>query len=292
MNNSETRNVATYLLAVSILSLALAIIYFTIEVRNVSKQIPAVLTAVETTSKEIEPAIKHVGEIKDMIAPVLEEWTQTRKQIPLILDEVAKIREQVPPILKEVEATRQHIPGIVDATNNAATAVTKAAKEIEATRPLVPQILNEVEKTRKFIPAQLDRAERMIADARAAGQQASEGAVTGVITGIFKAPFKLVGNIGKKLGLSGEEMRGLTEEDLQIMHEASKFLATARVDDAQAWKNPATGANGTITLLNIFQKDGKECRKGGFEIWKQGKTRVAKEVSFCQDSQGVWEPIE
>ena len=290
MNNFETRNLATYLLAFSILLLALAIIYFTIEVRDISKQIPAVLTAVETTSKEVAPVIQHIGAIKDMIAPVLAEWTETRKQIPLILEEAANIREQVPPILKEVEAARQHVPGIVDATNNAAGAVSKAAKEIEASRPLVPQILSEAEKIREFIPTQLDRADRMLAEARSAGREASEGAVTGVITGIFKAPFKIVGNIGKTLGFTGAEMQGLTDEDLQILQEASRNLASAKVNESKEWDNPDTGTHGTVILLDVYQKDRKECRKARFEIWKKGKSKIVKEAGFCQNPQGVWEP--
>lgn len=298
MEKSDARNLATYLLALSVFSLAVAIIYFTIEVRNVSKQIPAILGAVEQTSNSIEPVLGQVSEIKDLIPPVLNEWTETRKQIPLILDEVkatrelvppvldevTKIREQVPPILKEVEATRQELPAILDTSN-------KAIKEVAAVRATVPGILDEVKKTRELVPPTLDRVDRMIGDARSAGRKASEGAVTGVITGIFAAPFRLVGNIGKSLGLSSAEMQGLTDEDLEILNDAARNLASKSVNEVTTWKNPNTGSYGNIKLLKIFEQDNRECRTALFEVWKQGKTRIAKEATFCKNEQGTWDPL-
>jgi surface antigen/regulator of replication initiation timing len=298
MEKSDARQLATYLLAGSIFSLAVAIIYFTIEVRSVSQQIPAILSAVESTSKNIEPVLEQVGEIKDLIPPILNEWTETRKQVPLILDEVkatrelvppvldevAKVREQIPPVLKEVEAIREDLPAILDTSN-------KALKEVAAVRATVPSILEEVKKTREFIPPTLDRVEYMIADARVAGREASEGAVTGVITGIFTAPFRLVGNIGKSLGLSSAEMQGLTNEDMEIMNDAARNLASKSVNEVTTWKNPETGTYGNIKLLNIFEQNGRECRTALFEVWKQGKTKIAKEVSFCKNEQGSWDPL-
>lgn len=298
MEKSDARNLATYLLALSVFSLAIAIIYFTIEVRSVSKQIPTILGAVEQTSKSIEPVIEQVSEIKDLIPPILSEWTETRKQIPLILDEVkatrelvspvldevGKVREQIPPILKEVEATRQELPAILDTSN-------KAIKEVAAVRKTVPGILEEVKKTRELVPPTLDRVDRMIGDAAVAGRKASEGAVTGVITGIFTAPFRLVGNIGKSLGFSRAEMEGLTDDDMKILLEAAKNLSSKSVNEVTKWKNPDTGTHGNIKLLEIFDKDSRECRTALFEVWKQGQTKIAKEVAFCKNEGGSWDPV-
>ncbi|WP_455207030.1 hypothetical protein [Kaarinaea lacus] len=299
MEKTDLRQVATYVLALSIFTLALAIVYFTIEVRSVSKQIPAILSAVDKTSKDIEPVVQQVGEIRDLIPPILNEWTETRKQIPLILDEVkatrelvppvldevAKVREQVPSILKEVEATRQELPAILDTSN-------KAIKEVAAVRATVPDILSEVKKTRELVPPTLDRIDHMIADARVAGREASEGAVTGVFTGILMAPFKLVGNVGKSLKLSDDEREGITEEDFELLHEAAKSLAVKSVNETTRWKNPKTGTYGNIKLLKIFEKDDRECRTALFEIWKQGKNKIAKEVNFCKTEEGTWETIK
>ena len=48
-----TRNVASYLLALSVFSLAGALVYFTVEVTRISRQIPEILVSVEKTSKSI-----------------------------------------------------------------------------------------------------------------------------------------------------------------------------------------------------------------------------------------------
>ena len=298
MDKTDTRNLATYSLAASIFALAVAIIYFTIEVRSISKQIPVILSAVESTSKSVEPMIEQVGEIKELIPPILDEWTETRKQIPLILDEVkatrelvppvleevGKVREQIPSILHEVEATRQELPAILDTSN-------KAIKEVAAVRKTVPGILEEVKKTRELVPPTLDRVDRMIGDAAVAGRKASEGAVTGVITGIFAAPFRLVGNIGKSLGFSRAEMEGLTEDDIKILHEAAKNLPSKSVNEVTKWENPNTGTYGNIKLLKIFDKDSRECRTALFEVWKQGQTKIAKEATFCINEEGNWDPL-
>lgn len=285
MEKTVSQQIATYVLAFSILMLALAIIYFTIEVRSVSKQIPAILSTVDETGKNIEPIVQQVGEIKDMIPPILNEWTETRKQIPLVVDEVAKVREQIPPILKEVEATRQELPAILDTSNN-------AIKEVAAVRKTIPDILSEVKKTREMVPPTLDRVDQMIADASVAGRKASEGAVTGLFTGIITAPFRLMGNIGKSLGLTRAEMEGLTDEDMEIMYEAAKNLSSKSVNEVTKWKNPNTSTYGNIKLLNIFDKDGRECRKALFEVWKQGKDKISKQAAFCKNEEGKWETLQ
>ncbi len=98
--------------------------------------------------------------------------------------------------------------------------------------------------------------------------------------------------MSKKLHLTNEEMEGITEEDLEILRKAAQALATKSVNQTTSWKNPNTGTYGNITLLKIFDKNGRECRTGSFEIWKKGKTKIAKESSLCRNEDGTWDPVK
>ena len=292
MNN--TRNVASYLLALSIFSLAGALIYFTVEVTRISRQIPDILVRVEETSKTIEPVVKEVAEMRDLIPRILEQVEETRSAVPPILEEIRKTREQIPPILKEVEAMRKQIPDIIHTTDKASDAITAAAKEVAETRPLIPKILEEVEKTRVAIPLALDEAHEVIAEYGEAGKKASEGAVSGVITGIFTAPFTIVGGVGKSiLGLSATEDKDFTEDDVKLFEERGKeLLLSGKTGDVLSWESPETGSSRELTLIGIQVKDGRECRTLQLRALLHNKRHLKKDITFCKIDDNKWQVKE
>lgn len=94
MGSSE-RNTATYLLSLSLLCLASAIVYFTTEFSQFGKQIPETLDRVERTSKTIGPVIKEVGKVRDLVLPILSEVDKNRALVPKLLEESQNIRVMV-----------------------------------------------------------------------------------------------------------------------------------------------------------------------------------------------------
>lgn len=289
--SEKAKNLAWYVLAFSMFSLAIAIVYFTWQIGKISQQVPEVLDQIEQTSLKIEPMIKQVSEIKDLIPPLVSEVSEIRKQVPLILEEVKLSREQISPVIAEVKALREQLPVILQTVDKASEAVVLTANEIKATRPLVPTILAEVKTTREAIPGMLDRADELVLNVTKAGKKASEGAVSGVLTGIIRAPFEMVGNLGKKvLSFSNEEIKELTEKDLNLMQLAiHQVLSSEDINYSKKWHNKNSDITGQVTLLDVKNIDDRTCKTIHSKVVKSNKSFIDKELIACLNEQGSWE---
>ena len=304
----SARLLASYLLPLSLFSLAGAIAYFTYEVATVSKQIPDILLSINNTSEQVEPIIDEVSQIIDLVPAILKEVEETRKLIPPILKEVEQTRKMIPPILSEVEHTRKQIPAVLKesaairgelpavlaSANKASGAVADVAKQDEATRPLIPEVLKEVETTRESIPPMLDRADVLIEKARVAGKEASQGAVTGIFSGIIMAPFALVADAGRGItGMTKEEAKQLDKKDFELVEKATLYLLNNGAKGEQRkWKNTASGNRGILILTDIYSEGEYaeiDCRSLKLELYKKDKMIKEIDRSFCKDDNGKWD---
>jgi len=290
---SKLQVYATYLSAFSMLMLAAALVYFTIELVSITRQIPEILQTVESTSEKIGPVIEEIAEIRDLVPPILKEIEETRKVVKPAINEYAKTNEQIPRILDEVEATRKTLPKVLKTADNASHAVVTISKEIKATRPLVPKVLAEIEKTRESIPPMMDRADKLVANARDAGKEASEGAVSGMFSGILMAPFALVGDAGKKLvGSDDEAASKLTEKDYTAVETVSnELLELGKVGNEKTWQNKESGSSGTVKLVDINgdAEDDGECRTLRIVVKYKNDTIQDKNTVMCKGSNGKWD---
>ncbi len=306
--NDSPKQLASYLLSLSLFALAASIVYFTYEIAIVSKQIPDILVSINNTSERIEPVVAGVGEIVDLvppilkqveetrklIPPILKEVEQTRKMIPSILNEVTQTREQIPAVLKESKAIRGDLPAILKSADKASAAVDSVSKQVAATRPLIPKVIEEVKITRESIPAMMDRADVLIEKARVAGKEASQGAVTGFFKGIILAPFALVGDAGRSIvGLSESDAKQLNETDFNLIEEAVlDLLNNGSKGEQRQWKNPDNATRGVVSLTDIYEKDDfseAECRAMSLVLYKDGKEMQKTNRSFCKDDDGKWD---
>jgi len=304
---------AMYLSSLSMFALAAALVYFSIELVGVAKQIPGILTLVEHTSDKIDPVVDEVGEIRDIIPAILQEVEEVRKlvepaiaeyaitnaQIPRILDEIEATRKTVPEItttvddvLKEVAATRKTIPGVLKTVNAASDTGLVIAKEVEGVRGLVPDVLAEVKTTRESIPGMMADADKLIDKARVAGKEASRGAVTGIFSGIIMAPFDFVGGVGQTLiGVAEGEEDKFTEEDYALIKEAANVLLTlGKEGETERWNNPDSGSFGSMTLVGItedFEED-TECRSLEVHAENPDGETESKDITLCKDDTGEW----
>lgn len=295
---------STYLLSLSLFAIAAAMIYFTMEMATVSKQIPDILQSINTTSEKIGPVVHELADIVELVPEILNEVEETRKLIPPILEEVAlvrdevgKTREQIPAVLDEVAAVRKEMPAMLASADKASDSVVAISKEIKATRPLVPTVLKEVETTRESIPAMMDRADVLIEKARVAGKEASQGAVTGLFKGIITAPFVLLGDASSRLlGLSKENADKFTEEDFEIVKALSlELINTGAIGDKKQWDNPLSKNRGSVKLLDIYTDeealDDTEDSCRTLEIISFSKSVKISEVkrSLCMNDEGKWD---
>ena len=286
--------IASYLLALSLFALAASLAYFTYEMSGVSRQIPDILSSINNTSVVIEPVVDEVGEIIELLPPILKEVEETRKLVPPILSEIEHTRRQIPAVLNEVAAVRKELPEVLASADRASAAVVTVSKEVEATRPLIPQVLKEMETTRESIPGMMKEADVLIDKARAAGKEASQGAVTGLFKGIITAPFVLVGDAGRAIaGVSKEEAIAFSEEDFDKIEEASlNLLADGSEGDVIEWKNPQTGNRGTVELVLIYSKgefSEYECRTLRVKSFSKDREISNKQRSLCKNDEGKWD---
>ena len=305
------KQLASYLLSLSLFALAGSIVYFTYEMASVSKQIPDILVRIDNTTEKIEPIIEEVSEIVDLvppilkeveatrklIPPILKEVEQTRKMIPPILDEVAQTRAQIPAVLKESEAIRGDLPAVLASADKASAAVSDVAKQVEATRPLIPEVIKEIETTRESIPGMMNRADVLIEKARVAGKEASQGAVTGFFKGIILAPFALVGDAGRSIvGLSENEAKQFNETDYNLIEQVVlELLNKGKKGEQRQWENPDNRTRGVITLADIYEKDDfseLECRTLALKLFKDDEEMQDMNRSFCKDDEGKWDFAE
>lgn len=310
---SKPHLLAMYVSSFSMFALAAALVYFSVELVGVAKQIPDILKLVEHASDKIDPVVDEVAEIKEMIPsilleveeirklakPAIDEYAKTNAQIPRILDEIEATRKTLPEItatvddvLKEVAATRKTIPAVLKTVNEASDTGLVIAKEVEGVRGLVPDVLAEVKATRESIPGMMTDADKLIDKARVAGKEASRGAVTGIFSGIIMAPFDFVGDVGKSLiGVSDGEEDKFTAKDYELIKTtAQQLLHHGELDEKIAWQNEDSGSSGAVELLAItedFEDDG-ECRLLSFYAENADGELEKREVDLCQDEDGEW----
>jgi uncharacterized protein YoxC/surface antigen len=304
----SSRELSSYVLSASLFCLAGALVYFAYEASSISRQIPAILAAVEGTSNEIDPIVKEVAKITDqvplildevaevrkLVPPILDEVAETRKTIPSVLAEVEKTRLAIPPILGEVQQTRKDLPAVLKTVDTASQSVAMTAREMKAYRPLVPEALKQVELTREAINPALDRVDQLITKAESAGKQASKGAVTGLFTGILTLPFSIVGDVGKSVAGMGEASTKFSETDIQLFKQArNDMLKSGHLDESREWTNPDTGTKAKLTLMKIYESQNEECRTLKLETWDASKQKDNdKTANFCRDAQGVWKVVK
>lgn len=305
-NKSEKSSTTSKLLAISILSLAASLAWFTFELSRFIRQIPDILENVRQTSEQIEPVLDEVVEIRKLVKPVLVEVNtiseqipsillevkSIRESIPLILDETASIRKTLPPILDEAAAIRTQLPTILASADKATETITLVSAEVNAWQPIAKDALIQVEGIRKEVPIVLDRTEAMIGQARVAARDASSGAITGALGGLLSAPFRLVGNFGSSvLGLSSSEADDYSKEDIDKLKAHSiELLQNGVLGDSSKWENRETKRRAELTLQKIYQDDDdQQCREILIKSWLESTLTLEKAITACQNADGEWE---
>ncbi len=134
-------------IAFSIVCLALAIVYFAVQVHDFLTGFPEILVQMEKTAVEIGPVVNDIAETSRNIVPISEN-----------IDHVATV---APSVVKEVAAVRQDLPGLLAQTAGVLEA-------LDQTTRLLPDVLDEMRQTRTLVPDMLEelhRSRQVIAEA-------------------------------------------------------------------------------------------------------------------------------
>ncbi len=301
---SRSRIIATYVLSLALFSLAGAVVYFTVTVSTVRREIPGITESISHVSDKVESVIKEFDKVRDLVPPILHEVEQIRKQIPPILEETAairdlvppilheaeKVRAQIPPILKETAAIREQVPSVVEGVHKASAAIEMASKEVATSRPVVTDLTTQIETTTKAIPPMLDHAEQIVDKAEGIGKKAGRGAVTGVVTGIVTSPFALVDDIGKRLTGHNDQVAGqYSDTDYKLIEKTVLKLCHGHdIGTSLDWNNLDNSSHGTVTLKAVHDRGGRQCRTLTVKNMKGGKVLGKNEITACRQDSGKW----
>lgn len=322
INKPPVRNTATYFLAISLFCLAGSLVFFTSKISQVTNTIPDFVKGIEKSSTMVEPILKSINESTALLPVILEETKQIRELVPSMLDESRKVRETIPPaldeisktrqlvpvilqetalmrqqlasIVQEIQAERQQIPDILETVDKTCETMNSAIEELRLTRALIPPILDEIRITRESIPSMLQKAEHITTKARTTGQQAGEGAMTGIVTGLAKAPFKIIGDIGKSLVVVLDvDEEGIADEDRAIINKLMRpLLVSGSVGDSHAWANEKNDHKGIVTLTDIVTIDGNLCKMIHIETSLDDEVLMQKNITACMNNHSKWETLD
>lgn len=287
----EKRNLASYILSLSLLILAGAIVYFAYQISLVNVRIPEIIKTIDSTVEKMRPMVKELEKIRVQIPVIIDEVKEVRKLVPPILEEAASARMAIPPIMEESERIRASLPEVLQSLDQSSQALTYATKELQAYRPLVPELLKQVEKTRDSIDPTLDRLDQMIVKVEHSGELAGKGAGQGLIKGILTSPFRIIGGIGTTLfDLTGAEKKSFSmEESEELRRLGSELLAVGQVGSRKIWQSKTSNARGEFTIDRIYIQDDRICKSLLVNAWKNETLAVDRTFNLCQKMQGFWE---
>jgi hypothetical protein len=300
----KSRLFISLFLSFSLICLSAAIAYFSYGLIKTVNAAPALISHVEQIATLIDPVVAETQKITDLVPQIIAEVEMIRKQVlpilteveklrldlPVLLNEVEQVRNAIPSILDEVAKVRETIPGILDEVAKTRVLVPDLVIESQGYRALVPDVLAEVKETREIVMPAMERAETLIANARGAGKEASEGAVSGFFTGFIKAPFKILSGTADTL-FGGNNK--LTKEDIALLEETTKqVIDNGTINYRQQWHNNKSGAKGAVTLLNEATEIGRQCRMIRFEIETKTQQNYSNDANVCLNASNQWQVVK
>ncbi|WP_220720609.1 hypothetical protein [Agarivorans litoreus] len=264
------------LTALGLFTLAAAIVFFTLELRQLRIQLPSMLEQVDSTAQRVDPIVAQIVELQAFIPQIIEQSQGYQSlipevlsrvdaintQLPLIIDEVAAISQAIKPVLLQSEAWRGELPAILKRVDDTNTTVRATNEEIAKVVPQVPLILAESEALRVEIPEMIASADELVSKAEEAGKEASRGLVTGFVGGVLSSPFNVIGSMSdsttERLGF--EPLASFSVEDREQYQQAMmKLMEQPKQGAKQQWHSRSSGNRGVITIKALAMQGELQC---------------------------------
>ena len=299
----KARLLASTFFSLSLVCIAGSVTYFSYALIKTLDEAPALVEQIRNAVKDLDPITKEVENITVVLPGIVSEISLVREQIPLILAEVEalrlqlptffseleKTRETIPSILSEIEQVRLSIPSVVEEVANVRGQIPAIIIESQGYRDLVPDVLAEIEATRVMVSPTMARAEKLVADASVAGQQAGEGAVAGFFSGLIKTPFRMVSTAGNSIF---GHLKELSAKDVELLTATARdVINEGELAGSKTWHNKKSNASGSVTLLEEYKKNGQLCRVIGLEGVKDNVALVQEQHTACLSDKGKWEVV-
>ena len=268
MRMNIKKNFPSLIIALSLFSLSIAIVSFTLEVRNLAK----ILSPSQGNN------------IKDkelVIRDILSEVSEVRKLLPDILDQVEKTRSIIPTVLAEFKETRMALPGIHKSIDNVHSSINKFSEQV----PNISKEISQITKMEHNIPSHLDRIEDIIDEAKNLGKESSKGVVSGLLTGLLSLPLDFVS------GFIPDTTIKLSRTDNRLLREAAeKLLVVGKLNVVEYWENKASKNSGSIKIMKVINEE--NCRSFEIKVSHKKNVKLVKNIDVCKDKKGQWKQRE
>ena len=293
------------LLAIAIALLALSLFKFTMHV-------PAIISAIEKTTKTVDLVSPKVDDIVNEVALVRVEVSKVRKlvaqqtpvilsqveaslpvvqqvvveseyysrQLPALLNQIANIEQQVEKLQTSMPAILKRVDAVVKTTNN-------TTEEVARWRPHSTRYLEEIELSREYIPDYLSRIENTVVDAKTIGSEASSGLVSGFFKGVINLPFEVVSGLTGIVDADSRSAKYLTAQDVALMQEKVVALLNDSNQTKAAWQNVKSGNRGTIIKGKKTTRNKQQCLMVIFNNHFGNDKETLKEL-MCVNDKGLW----
>jgi hypothetical protein len=292
-------------LAIAIALLALSLFKFTMHV-------PAIISAIEKTTKTVDLVSPKVDDIVNEVALVRVEVSKVRKlvaqqtpvilsqveaslpvvqqvvveseyysrQLPALLNQIANIEQQVEKLQTSMPAILKRVDAVVKTTNN-------TTEEVARWRPHSTRYLEEIELSREYIPNYLSRIENTVIDAKTIGSEASSGLVSGFFKGVINLPFEVVSGLTGIVDADSRSAKYLTAQDVALMQEKVVALLNDSNQTKAAWQNVKSGNRGTIIKGKKTTRNKQQCLMVTFNNHFGNDKETLKEL-MCVNDKGLW----
>lgn len=281
---------------IGLIALAFAIAFLAAALWRIGGQLPELnqnlgnLSELGDTLAEDVPAVVEVANrYEPHIDPILAEVAASRELAQQALTEASAYRSELPALMAQLEALDQQLTSLQSDLPEILTRVDQAIEESRGWRPITEQTVSEATAWRDALPGYLDRSEQLVASAREAGKEASEGMVSGFFSGALALPFQALGNVGSLVDPRSLSARKLTEEDKDNLRAASITLLRDPSLQQADWQSEESGHSGTVAITDTTSSDHGLCHT--LEIRNQFISELSDTISrqLCQDSEGKWQ---
>jgi surface antigen len=92
--------------------------------------------------------------------------------------------------------------------------------------------------------------------------------------------------------LRNTPMARFNEQDNKLLQAAFVKAMNEGADGSPVeWRNDRTGAGGTITPIESFEREGAKCRKAQFTTYYK-TLKGGGDYSFCKNAKGTWQLVQ
>lgn len=288
------------------LLLSAAIGYLAYALLSFTKEIPALIKAVDRATPHISAVVSEVelirievGEVRalvdeqipailmqvDSALPLVEQGIAQSehyaKELPQLWRHLEEVETQIRLIQQQLPSILQRVDAVIETTN-------ATTEEISQWRPHSTQYLTEIAHSRQDIPQYLTRVEAIIVDAKTIGTEASSGLVSGFIKGVISLPLDVVSGLTGIVDDKSLSAKYLSAKDVTIIQNKVLLLLKNNNKKSIFWQNDDSGNRGKISKEPKFLQNGLSCHKITFVNYFKRQQETLNKL-MCQDKDDLWQ---